>query len=132
MSVELSMLLAAGGVLALLHMAPRLYCRMLATAVATAGTPCGILPQTAWITRLESARKSFVEAYLIFALLVLATLILGLQSGQSAFGAQLFFIARIFHVLFSVLRDPVSRLGAAFTAHMGMLIIASGFIHSML
>ncbi len=129
MPVELSMLAASVGLLFALTLIQRARDFLFPSVSLVAANQQPVQVIQGWHLRLDKAIAKLIEAIVIFAPLVLVAHALGVTSAQSAFGAQLFFVARLLHVVFSVAGALWPRVGACFASLMGMLIIAAGFFH---
>jgi len=129
MSVELSMLLSTAGLLLGLTLTQRARDFLFPPLIVTVMDHPDLQHSQLWYARLDHAISTLIEAIAIFAPLVLVVHSLGFTNSQTEFGAQLFFAARVCHVIFSLSGALFPRIGASFAGVMGMLIIASGIIH---
>lgn len=126
MHIELSMLAATAGLLLVLTLIQGTRNVVFLGLSVAAGNQHDLAPWEGWHDRLNRAIRNLIEAIAIFAPLVLAVHLLGLSTDQSAFGAQLFFTARVGHTLFYVGGVPYARTAAWFAGVIGILMVASG------
>jgi uncharacterized MAPEG superfamily protein len=66
-------------------------------------------PQSAWAQRMMNAHTNAVENLVVFAALVLAAKAAGVSTAATVFAAQLYFWARLVHVVVYTAGIPVLR-----------------------
>jgi len=66
-------------------------------------------PVPAWIERTRRAHLNMVENLAPFACLVLVAHVTGKADATTAFGAQVFFVARVAHAAIYIVGIPVAR-----------------------
>lgn len=93
-----------------------------------AGNQHEIDPWTGWNDRLNRAIRNLIEAVAIFAPVVLAVQMLGLNSDVTALGAQLFLAARVLHAIVFTAGIPWIRTTAWFIGVAGILMVGSPLI----
>jgi uncharacterized MAPEG superfamily protein len=76
-----------------------------------------------WVERARRAHTNMVENLAPFAVLVLVAHVTGKANATTAFGAQLFFGARIAHTIIYVAGIPVARTLVFALATIGQLMI---------
>ena len=115
MSTDLGYLVAAAA-FSLVLWVPYILARIGAWGLIDAvGYPENPKPQPAWALRLQRAHANHIENLAPMAVLVLAANVAGLSDGLSAWGAALFFWARVVHAVVYTLGVPWLRT-LAFTA----------------
>ncbi len=90
-----------------------------------AGNQHDIAPWTGWNDRLNRAIRNLIEAIAIFAPIVIAVQISGLNNETTAMGAQIFVIARIAHAVVYTLGVPWVRTAAWFVGVVGIILVGS-------
>ncbi len=125
MTTEVLMLAATGGLLLLLTVVQGTR-NVLALGLATAaGNQHDIAPWTGWNDRLNRAIRNLIEAIAIFAPIVIAVQISGLNNETTAMGAQIFVIARIAHAVVYTLGVPWVRTAAWAVGVVGIIMVGS-------
>jgi len=100
MTIEMLMLGATGGLLLILTLLQGTRNVILLGLPTAAGNQHDMVPWTGWNDRLNRAIKNLIESIAIFAPIVIAIQMLGLNDELTVFGAQLFVFARIIMYLF--------------------------------
>jgi uncharacterized MAPEG superfamily protein len=90
-----------------------------------AGNQHDLTPWTGWNDRLNRAIRNLIEAIAIFAPIVIAVQISGLNNETTAMGAQIFVIARIAHAVVYTLGVPWVRTAAWFVGVVGIIMVGS-------
>ncbi len=125
MTTEALMLAATGGLLFLLTVIQGTR-NVLVLGVATAaGNQHDIALWTGWNDRLNRAIRNLIEAIAIFAPIVIAVQISGLNNETTAMGAQIFVIARIAHAVVYTLGVPWVRTAAWAVGVVGIIMVGS-------
>jgi len=125
MTIEMLMLGAAGGLLLILTLLQGTRNVILLGLPTAAGNQHDMAPWTGWNDRLNRAIKNLIESITIFAPIVMAIQMLGLNDNLSALGAQLFVFARIVHAFVYTLGVPWVRTVAWFLGVIGIVMVAS-------
>jgi len=86
--------------------------------LATVGYPDSPKPQASWAVRLQKAHGNAVENLVVFAALVLVANAAGISNETTVLAAQLYFWARLVHVVAYTLAWPWVRT----------LAFAAGFV----
>jgi uncharacterized MAPEG superfamily protein len=73
------------------------------------GYPASPKPQSPWAVRMKAAHANAVENLVVFAALVLVAQAVGLSNGATVFAAQLYFWARLIHLVSYTLALPWIR-----------------------
>ncbi|MFA7350461.1 MAG: MAPEG family protein [Methylotenera sp.] len=94
---------------------PTIVNRIFETGVWATLKPPQLQPKAQWAERLRRAHANAVENLVLFAPLVLAIKITGMNSSATAFACMIYFFARLVHVLAYILAVPLIRT-LAFTA----------------
>jgi len=89
--------------------------RIFETGVWATLKPPQLQPKSQWAERLRRAHANAVENLVLFAPLVLAIQITGMNNPATAFACMIYFFARLVHVLAYILAVPLIRT-LAFTA----------------
>ena len=125
MTTEALMLAATGGLLLLLTVIQGTR-NVLALGLPTAaGNQHDIGPWTGWNDRLNRAIRNLIEAIAIFAPIVIAVQVSGLNNETTAMGAQIFVVARIAHAVVYTLGVPWVRTAAWFMGVVGIIMVGS-------
>ncbi len=90
--------------------------------------PARELPQPAWGIRLMQAHRNLTENLVPFAGLVIAAHLAGLTNEMTAWGALVFFWARVAHAIVYAFGIPVLRTLAFAVGVVGCLMVASVFV----
>ena len=125
MTTEALMLAATGGLLLLLTVIQGTRNVLVLGLPTAAGNQHDIAPWTGWNDRLNRAIRNLIEAIAIFAPIVIAVQISGLNNETTAMGAQIFVIARIAHAVVYTLGIPWVRTAAWFVGVVGIIMVAS-------
>jgi len=125
MPIEILMLAASVGLLLVLTLVQGARNILLLGQPVCAGNQRNTTPWDYWNERLGQAIRQLIEAIAIFAPLVLIIHGMELHNDQSAFGAQLFFVARLAHVVFYMADVGYARVGSWFVGVVGILMTAS-------
>lgn len=125
MTIEMLMLGATGGLLLILTLLQGTRNVVLLGLPAAAGNQHDMAPWTGWNDRLNRAIKNLIESITIFAPIVMAIQMLGLNDNFSALGSQLFVFARIIHAFVYTLGVPWVRTVAWFLGVVGIVMVAS-------
>ena len=131
MTIELLMLLFTGGLYLLcatvsityLLLKPNIFAISLVESYEAGGC--------SWVKSLEDATKDLRVALLIFLAFTILLLLSGISNDKTALGAQIFFGARLIHMLSYLCNAHTLKLGASFTSHMGLLILLTGFLQAL-
>ena len=94
---------------------PTIVNRIFETGVWATLKPPQLQPKAQWAERLRRAHANAIENLVLFAPLVLAVQITGMNNSATAFACMIYFFARIVHVLAYILAVPLIRT-LAFTA----------------
>lgn len=94
---------------------PTIVNRILETGVWATLKPPQLQPKAQWAERLRRAHANAVENLVLFAPLVLAIQITGMNNSATAFACTMYFFARLVHVIAYILAVPLIRT-LAFTA----------------
>jgi uncharacterized MAPEG superfamily protein len=89
--------------------------RILETGVWATLKPPQLQPNAQWAERMRRAHANSVENLVLFAPLVLAIQMTGMNNANTAFACLVYFYARLVHVLAYLLAVPLIRT-LAFTA----------------
>ncbi|MES1992016.1 MAG: MAPEG family protein [Pseudomonadota bacterium] len=89
------------------------------------------LPESDWARRAMRAHANAVENLVIFAPLVLMVELVGANSGVTAFGAALYFWARLIHYTVYTLGIPVVRTLSFFAGLFGQVLLMVALIGAM-
>ncbi len=125
MTIEALMLAATGGLLFLLTVIQGTRNVLVLGLPTAAGNQHDIAPWTGWNDRLNRAIRNLIEAIAIFAPIVIAVQISGLNNETTAMGAQIFVIARIAHAVVYTLGVPWVRTAAWFVGVVGIIMVGS-------
>ncbi len=125
MTTEVLMLAATGGLLFLLTVIQGTRNVLVLGLPTAAGNQHDIAPWTGWNDRLNRAIRNLIEAIAIFAPIVIAVQISGLNNETTAMGAQIFVIARIAHAVVYTLGVPWVRTAAWFVGVVGIIMVGS-------
>jgi len=125
MTIEMLMLGATGGLLLILTLLQGTRNVILLGLPTAAGNQHDMVPWTGWNDRLNRAIKNLIESIAIFAPIVIAIQMLGLNDELTVFGAQLFVFARIIHVFVYTLGVTWVRTAAWFLGVVGIVMVAS-------
>lgn len=124
MTIELSYLVMATALTALLWV-PYILNRIAVRGIAGAvGYPENPRPQAPWATRLQKAHANAAENLVVFAALVLAAHAAGVSDATTVFAAQLYFWARLVHALAYTLAWPWVRTLAFLAGFAGQALFA--------
>ncbi len=125
MTTEALMLAATGGLVLLLTVIQGTRNVLVLGLPTAAGNQHDIAPWTGWNDRLNRAIRNLIEAIAIFAPIVIAVQISGLNNETTAMGAQIFVIARIAHAVVYTLGVPWVRTAAWFVGVVGIIMVGS-------
>ena len=125
MNTEIMMLAATGGLLLLLTLIQGTRNVVALGLPTAAGNQHDIAAWTGWNDRLNRAVRNLIEAIAIFAPVVLAIQILGLNNTTTALGAQIFIAARVVHAIVFTLGVPWLRTGAWTVGVVGIVMVGS-------
>jgi uncharacterized MAPEG superfamily protein len=125
MTTEALMLAATGGLVLLLTVIQGTRNVLVLGLPTAAGNQHDIAPWTGWNDRLNRAIRNLIEATAIFAPIVIAVQISGLNNETTAMGAQIFVIARIAHAVVYTLGVPWVRTAAWFVGVVGIIMVGS-------
>jgi len=125
MTTEVLMLAATGGLVLLLTVIQGTRNVLVLGLPTAAGNQHDIAPWTGWNDRLNRAIRNLIEAIAIFAPIVIAVQISGLNNETTAMGAQIFVIARIAHAVVYTLGVPWVRTAAWFVGVVGIIMVGS-------
>ncbi len=125
MTTEVLMLAATGGLLFVLTLIQGTRNVLVLGLPTAAGNQHDIAPWTGWNDRLNRAIRNLIEAIAIFAPIVIAVQISGLNNEITAMGAQIFVIARIAHAVVYTLGVPWVRTAAWFVGVVGIIMVGS-------
>ena len=125
MTTEALMLAATGGLLLLLTLIQGTRNVLVLGLPTAAGNQHDIAPWAGWNDRLNRAIRNLIEAIAIFAPIVIAVQISGLNNETTAMGAQIFVIARIAHAVVYTLGVPWVRTAAWFMGVVGIIMVGS-------
>jgi uncharacterized MAPEG superfamily protein len=89
------------------------------------------LPESEWAQRAMRAHANAVENLVVFAPLVLMVELVGANSGVTAFGAALYFWARLVHYTVYTLGIPIVRTLSFFAALFGEILLMTALIGAM-
>ena len=128
MTTEALMLAATGGLLFLLTVIQGTRNVLVLGAATAAGNQHDIAPWTGWNDRLNRAIRNLIEAIAIFAPIVIAVQISGLNNEITAMGAQIFVIARIAHAVVYTLGVPWVRTAAWAVGVVGIIMVGSSLL----
>jgi uncharacterized MAPEG superfamily protein len=78
---------------------------------------------TGWAARAQRAHKNMLENLVLFAILVLATKLIGISNEMTILGAQLFFWGRVAFSIIYVAGVPWIRTVAWGTSIVGLILI---------
>lgn len=123
MSTELSMLVYSAvltGALALPSVIALILSKGVPFAAGNRGEPYEL---PAWGSRAARAHANMVENLPIFAVLVLVAQAVGVSNAATAFGATMFFWARVAHAVFYLAGIPYLRTAAFAVSIVGLLRI---------
>lgn len=90
---------------------------------ALAGNREGLPPIEGWAGRAARAHRNMLESLVLFAILVLVAHVTQRANAQTAFGAALFFWARVVYAALYVAGIPWLRTGAWAVSVLGLVII---------
>ncbi len=125
MTTEALMLAATGGLVLLLTVIQGTRNVLVLGLPTAAGNQHDIALWTGWNDRLNRAIRNLIEAIAIFAPIVIAVQISGLNNETTAMGAQIFVIARIAHAVVYTLGVPWVRTAAWFVGVVGIIMVGS-------
>ena len=125
MTTEALMLAATGGLVLLLTVIQGTRNVLVLGLPTAAGNQHDIASWTGWNDRLNRAIRNLIEAIAIFAPIVIAVQISGLNNETTAMGAQIFVIARIAHAVVYTLGVPWVRTAAWFVGVVGIIMVGS-------
>ena len=125
MTTEALMLAATGGLVLLLTVIQGTRNVLVLGLTTAAGNQHDIALWTGWNDRLNRAIRNLIEAIAIFAPIVIAVQISGLNNETTAMGAQIFVIARIAHAVVYTLGVPWVRTAAWFVGVVGIIMVGS-------
>lgn len=125
MTTEALMLAATGGLVLLLTVIQGTRNVLVLGLPTAAGNQHDIAPWTGWNDRLNRAIRNLIEAIAIFAPIVIAVQISGLNNETTAMGAQIFVIARIAHAVVYTLGVPWVRTAAWAVGVVGIIMVGS-------
>ncbi len=125
MTTEALMLAATGGLVLLLTVIQGTRNVLVLGLPTAAGNQHDIAPWTGWNDRLNRAIRNLIEAIAIFAPIVIAVQISGLNNETTAMGAQIFVSARIAHAVVYTLGVPWARTAAWFVGVVGIIMVGS-------
>ena len=125
MTTEALMLAATGGLVLLLTVIQGTRNVLVLGLPTAASNQHDIAPWTGWNDRLNRAIRNLIEASAIFAPIVIAVQISGLNNETTAMGAQIFVIARIAHAVVYTLGVPWVRTAAWFMGVVGIIMVGS-------
>ena len=125
MTTEALMLAATGGLVLLLTVIQGTRNVLVLGLPTAAGNQHDVAPWTGWNDRLNRAIRNLIEAIAIFAPIVIAVQISGLNNETTAMGAQIFVIARIAHAVVYTLGVPWVRTAAWFVGVVGIIMVGS-------
>jgi uncharacterized MAPEG superfamily protein len=125
MTTEALMLAATGGLLLLLTLIQGTRNVLVLGLPTAAGNQHDIAPWAGWNDRLNRAIRNLIEAIAIFAPIVIAVQISGLNNETTAMGAQIFVIARLAHAVVYTLGVPWVRTAAWFMGVVGIIMVGS-------
>jgi len=127
MTTELSML-TASALLALAQAFPQFFAVVRAGGLAVAGgNRDDVPPLPAWARRAERAQLNMLANFVPFAALVLAAHAADLLNAETAFGATLFFWARLAYAVVYIAGIPYVR-AVAFVASLAGLFDVAGVL----
>jgi len=129
MPVEMYMLIAVSGVLLALSSLQGLRAVLMMTVPLSVGHLWSRDDLGSRRDRLNQAIRHLTEAIAVFAPMVLIIHMLGLHNGHSEWGAILFFVARVAHLVFFGLRLHTACLGAWFVSVISILMVGSILVH---
>jgi uncharacterized MAPEG superfamily protein len=89
------------------------------------------LPESDWAQRAMRAHANAVENLVVFAPLVFVVELVGANSGMTAFGAALYFWARLAHCLVYTLGIPIVRTLSFFAGLFGEVLLIIALIGAM-
>lgn len=125
MPIEILMLAASVGLLLVMTLVQGIRNLLLLWQPVCVGSQQNSTPWEEWSVQLSHAIRHLIEAIAIFAPLVLIIHVMELHNDQSAFGAQLFFVARVAHVGFYMANIGYARVGSWFVGVVGTLMTSS-------
>jgi uncharacterized MAPEG superfamily protein len=119
--------LALSAGLALLMWLPYILARLVDWGIAdTVGYPDPKPAEREWAVRARRAHANHIESLAPFGVLVLVAEMIGASPGLTAFGAGLFFWARLVHYVVYAAGVPWARTLAFTAAWVGMLLVFIG------
>ena len=89
------------------------------------------LPESDWARRAMRAHTNAVENLVVFAPLVLMVELVGANSGVTAFGAALYFWARLIHYTVYTLGVPIVRTLSFFAGLFGQVLLMVALFGAM-
>ncbi|HMM44301.1 MAG TPA: MAPEG family protein [Candidatus Macondimonas sp.] len=89
------------------------------------------LPESDWARRAMRAHANAVENLVVFAPLVLMVELVGANSGLTAFGAALYFWARLVHYAVYAMGIPIVRTLSFFAGLAGEVLLMIALIGAM-
>ncbi len=123
MTPEVQML-AATGLLALILTVIQGTRNVVVLGLSTAvGTQEDLPSWRGWHDRLNRALRNLIEATVVFAPIVIAVILSNQTSDMTALGAEIFFGARIAHVILFIAGIPFLRTMAWFVGVIGIGIV---------
>ncbi len=125
MSMEINTLAAVGGLALLLTLIQGTRNVILLGLPTAAGNQHDVAPWSGWNDRLNRALRNLMEAIVIFAPIVVAVQLLGLNNDTTALGAQLFLGARLAHAAVFILGIPYVRTLAWSVGVLGVVLVAT-------
>jgi uncharacterized MAPEG superfamily protein len=88
------------------------------------GYPADPQPLAPWAARMKAAHANAIENLVVFAALVLVVQIIGANNGATATACEVYFWARVVHLLSYTVRIPWVRTGAFFIGFGAQMTLA--------
>jgi uncharacterized MAPEG superfamily protein len=88
-----------------------------------AGNREGLSEMMGWAGRAQRAHRNMLESLVLFAILVFAAQLAGRTNAVTAFGAAIFFWARILHAALYIAGVPWARTGVWVVSVVGLFLI---------
>jgi uncharacterized MAPEG superfamily protein len=88
-----------------------------------AGNREGLPPMTGWAGRAQRAHRNMLENLVLFAALVLITIVAGKANSTTLLGAQLFFWARLVYAVVYIAGIPWLRTAVWAVSVLGLALI---------